>query len=134
MLLDRIEIHGFRRLQKASVYVGRKTVALVGPNEAGKTSVLSALMLFNDSNPVAATSFSRSDRDRVRAEDEDVVRLSFTLTPDQRRSLDEMPLKTRPSYFRRHKTVSAYPLSSANLRRAQTRFSAFDSCVPGVVR
>lgn len=62
---DRVEILGYRRLLKVSAYVGRKAVALVGPNEAGKSSVLSALRLFDTDDPVPAIDSTRSRADMI---------------------------------------------------------------------
>jgi len=104
-MLDRIEILGYRRLAETSVYVGRKAVALVGPNEAGKTSVLSALRLFDDDEPVPSATYSRSLRSKPRESNSDVVRTWFALSKLQQDAVGAMPLATRPRHYRRHKKV-----------------------------
>ncbi|WP_166790542.1 AAA family ATPase [Cryobacterium tagatosivorans] len=104
--MDRIQIFGFKRLLDASAYVGRKTVALVGPNEAGKSSVLAALRLFDDDSPVSSLSFSRSDRGRLRKGDEDVVVLTFALTSHHEQIIKGIPLIVAPTHYRRHKQVN----------------------------
>lgn len=105
-MLDHVEIKGFRRLLDTAAYVGRKTVALVGPNEAGKSSVLAALRLFEDESAVDPQSFSRTDRPRVRDSAEDVVVVSIALTRAQQELLDTMPLGVAPTHYRWHKRVS----------------------------
>lgn len=50
----RFELRGFRRFEKAALDVDAPVVALVGPNEAGKTSLLDALAQLNRSAPFDA--------------------------------------------------------------------------------
>lgn len=92
-MLDRIEVFGYRRLLNVDTYVGRKTVAFVGPNEAGKSSVLSALLLFTSDGPVPATDASRSQRGEELKPDRAVVRLSFTLDDRQRTLARALPIE-----------------------------------------
>lgn len=92
-MLDRVEVFGYRRLLKADMYVGRKTVAFVGPNEAGKSSILSALLLFTSDNPVPATDATRSQRGQELDTDRAVVRLSFTLDDRQRTLARALPIE-----------------------------------------
>ena len=116
MLLDHFEIFEFRRLVRASAYVGRKTVALVGPNEAGKSSVLAALLLFNNTDPVSPLSRSRSRREESWTPKADVVRLDFAITAAQSALLGELPVQVLPTHYRRHKKVDGsieYSLSPA---------------------
>jgi hypothetical protein len=82
-VLDHVEIFGYRRLLQADAYVGRKTVAFVGPNEAGKSSVLSALRLFDSDDAVPGRDASRSQRGETLDPHRTVVRLSFTLDESQ---------------------------------------------------
>ncbi|WP_166789267.1 MULTISPECIES: AAA family ATPase [unclassified Cryobacterium] len=105
MLLDHFEIFEFRRLVKASAYVGRKTVAFVGPNEAGKSSVLAALLLFDNTNPVSPQSRSRSRRDEGWTANADVVRLDFAIPAAQIALLGDLPIRMAPTHYRRHKRV-----------------------------
>lgn len=92
-MLDRIEIFGYRRFAKAEAYVGRKTVAFVGPNEAGKSSVLSALRLFDSHDAVPGTDSSRSQREKVLDPSRAMVRLSFTLDDAQVTLAQALPIE-----------------------------------------
>lgn len=92
-MLDRVEVFGYRRLLNADTYVGRKTVAFVGPNEAGKSSILSALLLFTSESPVPATDATRSQRGEELDTDRAVVRLSFTLDDRQRTLARALPIE-----------------------------------------
>ena len=91
-MLDHIEIFGYRRLLKADTYVGRKTVALVGPNEAGKSSVLSALRLFDSDDAVPDREATRSQRGQPLDSNRTLVRLSFTLDPPQAALAKALPI------------------------------------------
>ena len=92
-MLDRIEILGYRRLNTASAYVGRKMVAFVGPNEAGKSSILSALRLFDSDDAMKETDSTRSLRGQALDPNRVVVRLSFTLTREQRAKARRLPIE-----------------------------------------
>lgn len=105
-MLDRIQVFGYKRLRDVSVYVGRKTVALVGPNEAGKSSLLSALRLFDNTDAVPASSFSRSLRAQGRDPDEDVVVLWFSLSAEQQKRIRALPISNPPTHYLRHKRVN----------------------------
>lgn len=91
-MLDRVEIFGYRRLLEADAYVGRKTVALVGPNEAGKSSVLSALRLFASNDAVPERDSSRSQRGTTLDPNRVIVRLSFTLDDSQATLAKALPV------------------------------------------
>jgi hypothetical protein len=105
LILDRIEVFGYKRLFRASSYVGRKTVALVGPNEAGKTSVLSALRLFQSEDEVPKSLFSRIERERTRGGDETVVQVSYRLSESHVQCLQALPLSVKPTHVVRYKKV-----------------------------
>lgn len=90
LFLQRIEILNYKRLVSASAYVGRKTMAFVGPNEAGKSSVLSALRLFDNDEPVDTRTVSRTSRgSSAPTGASDVVKLSFSLDDDQLANLSK---------------------------------------------
>jgi hypothetical protein len=105
LILDRVDVKGFRRLKSVTTYVGRKTIALVGPNEAGKSSFLAALRLFENSEPVPPASFSRSLRALGRQPNEDVVVLWFALEELHTEAVTALPLADKPTHFRLHKKV-----------------------------
>lgn len=92
-MLDQIEIVGYRRLLNTSAYVGRKMVAFVGPNEAGKTSVLSALHFFGSDGELRATDSTRSLRGASLEPSRAVVRLSVTLDDVQRARAKTLPIE-----------------------------------------
>lgn len=92
-MLDRIQVFGYRRFLEASAYVGRKTVAFVGPNEAGKSSALTALLFFSSDSALATSDSTRSLRDEQLDPDRPVVRLSFTLDDEQQALAKKLPIE-----------------------------------------
>lgn len=95
MRLEQVHLVAFRRFVDVSFYVNRKLVALVGPNEAGKSSVLAAVALFADEDPV-----SESDMPRTEAGLEAtavVASLTFRLEKDDLAVLKSLPLEQSPS-------------------------------------
>lgn len=61
MNLTTVEIEGFRRLEKhVSIDVSGPVVCLVGPNEAGKSSILDAMLTLNDDQPISESDKTKS--------------------------------------------------------------------------
>ncbi|MFL5780632.1 MAG: ATP-dependent nuclease [Thermoleophilaceae bacterium] len=71
MRLISLQLHGFRRFaERTKVVFDGKLTALVGPNEAGKTTVLDALRRLDDSEPI-----NQLDRTRGMTFSDDAVAL-----------------------------------------------------------
>lgn len=85
MRLLKVELSGFKRFaERARFTVDSDVVALVGPNEAGKSSVLKALAELNDDGPIAKGDLSRGANLSDEAE---VVRVVFQLDDEDRAAL-----------------------------------------------
>ncbi|MDO4076038.1 AAA family ATPase [Clavibacter michiganensis] len=106
MILEHVHISGYKRLVDASAYVGRKAVALVGPNEAGKSSVLQALALMNDGEPVEPSTYSRTLRKTTRKALDEVVKMTFLLDQSVLDSFSALPISDIPKYFVLRKHVN----------------------------
>ncbi len=86
-------MRGFGRLADGKVNLDSKVVAVVGPNEAGKTTLLKALAYVDNGNVLAP--FERS-RGMDVADDAVVVRVQYLLDDDDRAEVDEYDLEEAP--------------------------------------
>ena len=85
MHLYQLRLVDYRRFADATINLDSRMVAILGPNESGKSSLLDALALFNDQNRVASAHLRRdSDHDDYRM----VGELTFRLEEAER---DEIP-------------------------------------------
>lgn len=121
---------GYRRLLKADAYVGRKTVAFVGPNEAGKSTILSALRLFASDDAVPASDATRSQRGQDLDPNRVIVKLSFTLDDEQRTLAKDLPIEadklrhltfTKLASGKRHYLFSPAPVLSPKVKGDLTK-------------
>lgn len=94
MRLEHVKIDGYKRLADTGFYVNRKLVALVGPNEAGKSSILNLLYSFESRNPLQQSERTRS----TLATDDDapVGRLTFRLSDSDKAELAGISLEEPP--------------------------------------
>jgi AAA ATPase domain len=61
MRLYSVTLQGYKRFANAWMNLDGKVVAIVGPNEAGKSSILDALLLLNDDQAVPTTALTRGE-------------------------------------------------------------------------
>ncbi|MBB4859242.1 ABC-type lipoprotein export system ATPase subunit [Novosphingobium chloroacetimidivorans] len=95
MELFSVSLRGFRRFRDvATLRTNGKLVALVGPNEAGKSTILAALKRLDDGNP-----FTAADVARGASPDEVELIASFLLDEGE---IEAAGLPA-PSWFRVHK-------------------------------
>lgn len=112
MRLTKIEFNGFKRLFKASCNVDGKLIALVGPNEAGKSSVLEGLTWLTAGQQLP--NYARTRNEEI-SDDTPAVRATFILAQDDLDALGNLPLDAPPTTFTLVRTVGgerrtgAYP-------------------------
>lgn len=95
MRVSRIEFKGFRRLADAATNIDGDLVAIVGFNEAGKTSMLDALRWFSTGSELAVT-----DRNRTQppaSESQQVVKVFFELDAKDRELIADIPCDQAPT-------------------------------------
>ena len=63
MRLVWLYLYGYRRFEEAKINLDAPVIALVGPNEAGKSSILDALLEIGNSDKFEERDFTR-DYDR----------------------------------------------------------------------
>ena len=88
-----MKIHGFGRLGDCKVNLDSKVIAVVGPNEAGKTTLLRALA-YIDSNGML--SVAERTRDMTVADDDEVVRCRYILDDDDRSAVSHVAVEHPP--------------------------------------
>lgn len=82
MWLSTIEFNGYKRLDRASCNVDGHTIAFIGPNESGKSSVLLGLAWLTDDGDDVALSLREQNRRTRPGDDTLVVRARYRLDPD----------------------------------------------------
>jgi predicted ATP-dependent endonuclease of OLD family len=88
MRLISVDIRGYKRFaDHVTLKVDGDVTALVGPNEAGKTTILDALLQMNDDEPFAASEITRGFKPH---DDDFIVRLDFLLDDEDRSALADI--------------------------------------------
>jgi len=93
MRLTSAIIKGYGRLVDAKINLDSKVIAIVGPNEAGKTTLLKAMRFLNDNQEL-------SPKERARASDvkgnDSIITTSYVLEKDDLKSIDQFDLEEQP--------------------------------------
>lgn len=103
MRLSNIEVHGYGRFENATCNVDGKVIALIGPNEAGKSSLLRALEWLTSSDALPA---SAKNRINPPTDDEAIVRATYILDQDDLaliRALDIDPAQNLQKYVGKYR-------------------------------
>lgn len=95
MRCTRIEFKGYKRLLDAGCNVDDRLVAFVGPNEAGKTSVLRGLAWIDEpgSSALAGGLASRGQDPNEREDGDKIVTATYRLEPLDWEALENLPFE-----------------------------------------
>lgn len=96
MRLTKAEFSGFGRLAEAQINLDHKVVAIVGPNEAGKTTLLRALAYIDNGESLTVAQRSRGLPEDI-ADNHVVVRVQYRLDEDDQAAVKEFDLNEKPT-------------------------------------
>lgn len=101
MRLKTARVRGVGRLVDVTIKVDQKLVAIVGPNEAGKSTLLKALSLVESDEPLALSGRSRSGTQVV--DTDNIVTLTLVVEDADRDLVSDLNLAEPPQRFLVHK-------------------------------
>lgn len=101
MRLVTAKIRGVGRLVDTTIKLDQKLVAIVGPNEAGKSTLLKALSLIETEDPLPLSERSRTGPPV--ADTDNIVTLTLVVGDSERESLSELGLAEAPEQFQVHR-------------------------------
>jgi energy-coupling factor transporter ATP-binding protein EcfA2 len=104
--LTRIEFNGYKRLASTACNVDGRLIAVLGPNEAGKSSVLEALAWLSDRDSGELAGRLRSRSLGPLPEDKHVVTVRYALDDDDRAALAGLDTGVVPHTYRYVKTAA----------------------------
>lgn len=96
MRLTKISFNGYKRLLDTGCNVDGKLLAFVGPNEAGKSTILEGLTWLTEGQQLP--SYERTRNEGI-DNDTEVVTARFFLTQDDLAAIDHLPFKDPPHVF-----------------------------------
>ncbi|MGF2948211.1 AAA family ATPase [Microbacterium alcoholitolerans] len=106
MRLVKAAINGFGRLAEGKINLDNKVIAIVGPNEAGKTTLLRALAFIDNR---ATLSASERSRHLNVPDDATVVSVQYLLDKEDQSSVVEFDLEDAPTSIWLSRTASSDP-------------------------
>lgn len=104
MRLVTAKIRGVGRLVDTTIKLDQKLVAIVGPNEAGKSTLLKALSLVEADHPLPLHERSRGGTPV--ADTDNVVTLTLVVEDDDREGLADLKLAEGPQQFLVHRRAN----------------------------
>jgi predicted ATP-dependent endonuclease of OLD family len=87
MKLNYVELFGYKRFEKAKLDTSARITAVLGANEAGKSSLLKALITLNDDSPIPS---NERTRDLDVGDEQTVVEATFLLNDEDRATISHL--------------------------------------------
>jgi predicted ATP-dependent endonuclease of OLD family len=103
----KVRVSGYGRLTNTSLNIDGKLIAIVGPNEAGKTTLLDALTFLGSSEPLPA---ARRSRIKNPVDSDNIVSVDFELDSADIAWIDGIRLDSKP-----HRMVASSRAGGGNV-------------------
>lgn len=132
MRLSKLLIHGYRKLAATECRFTGKLTAIVGANEAGKSTLLDALLSVQNNEPIPA---SARPYGLTVGDDSPALEVWYRLQPSDLEALDQLDTDVVPSFYvvtkyydgsRTHRTEPAIERRTAPRQAASTALTRFD--------
>ncbi|MFC9703347.1 AAA family ATPase [Streptomyces sp. NPDC056943] len=96
MRLHTLTLNGYKRFKTSTeIHLDEPVIALVGPNEAGKTSILQTLMALNDDEPLERSHLSRGSQMRGA----DPISAKYLLEEKDLQLIKDLALPVQPKWL-----------------------------------
>lgn len=108
MKLMKFELHGFKRFKNPTrIILDGKVIAIVGPNEAGKSSILASLQKMDDNGPfVISGAHPEISRNSSFKSNHYVLTATYYIEDDDRASLSSIDGAENARWYTLHKKLS----------------------------
>ncbi len=103
MIPNKVKITGYKRLKDCSTYLDRKLIAVVGANEAGKSTLLNALLSIENDDEYKINELTKGNNFN---EDDAIVRVEYLIEKDELYILKEYNGIGDPRYYYLSKAVN----------------------------
>lgn len=131
MRLTNIKFSGFKRLADTACNVDGRLIAFLGPNEAGKSSVLEGLAWLSDRDSGPLPAYLHSRTSGALALKHQVVTARFALDAADRQALAGLDSDDEPRYFNFIKCVDGTYMSGVE-PRVRRRRVVLDAAIAGL--
>ena len=101
MIPNKVNISGFKRFDSATMYLDRKLIALVGPNEAGKSSFINALLSIENGNEYSDQELTKGSGYESYST---IVKIEYLIEEEELAKIKEFNGEGKPRYFEYYKT------------------------------